>query len=116
MGAVGVTKSKLSDQRYVIFGVGSAGTGIALQIRDAMVKADNIPEKEANQRFWLVDRCEQRYADFSFNSNIFALDTALSSNLLGMIKFERTSNHSFVQIMSGATWRTRRDVLICCKS
>ena len=103
MGAVGVTKSKLSDQRYAIFGVGSAGTGIALQIRDAMVKADNILEKEANQRFWLIDRCEQRYIDFSLIRMFLHKDTALSSSLLGQTKFERTSNPSFVQITSGAT-------------
>ncbi|KAF8706310.1 hypothetical protein AX14_013808 [Amanita brunnescens Koide BX004] len=56
IGAVCVTKSRLSDQRYIIFGAGSAGTGIALQIRDAMVKMDNILEQEANQQFWLIDR------------------------------------------------------------
>ncbi|KAF8816213.1 Aminoacid dehydrogenase-like protein [Phlegmacium glaucopus] len=50
------TESKLSDQRYVIFGAGSAGMGIAVQLRDAMVTADGISREEANQRFWMVDR------------------------------------------------------------
>ncbi|KAF6749314.1 hypothetical protein DFP72DRAFT_1142945 [Ephemerocybe angulata] len=48
--------SRLSDQRYVIFGAGSAGMGIAVQVRDAMVTADGISRKEANRRFWLIDR------------------------------------------------------------
>lgn len=56
MTAVGVTKSKLSDQRIVIFGAGTAGLGIAHQVRDAMTATDGISTKEANERFWLVDR------------------------------------------------------------
>ncbi|KAF5308986.1 hypothetical protein D9611_014847 [Ephemerocybe angulata] len=48
--------SRLSDQRYVIFGAGSAGMGIAVQVRDAMITADGISRKEANRRFWLIDR------------------------------------------------------------
>ncbi|RXW14347.1 hypothetical protein EST38_g11503, partial [Candolleomyces aberdarensis] len=47
---------RLSDQRYVIFGAGSAGMGIAVQVRDAMVAADGISREEANRRFWLIDR------------------------------------------------------------
>lgn len=56
MSAVGVTKSKLEDQRIVIFGAGTAGLGIARQLRDAMVTAGSISAEEANSRFWLVDR------------------------------------------------------------
>jgi len=48
--------ARLSDQRYIIFGAGSAGMGIAVQIRDAMVAADGISRAEANRRFWLIDR------------------------------------------------------------
>ena len=47
---------KLSDQRYVIFGAGSAGMGIAVQIRDAMVTADGISREQANSKFWAVDK------------------------------------------------------------
>ena len=56
MAAIGVTKTKLPDQRIVIYGAGSAGLGIARRIRDAMVLMDNVPVEEANKRFWLVDR------------------------------------------------------------
>ena len=56
MSAIGVTKSKLIDQRIVIFGAGSAGLGIAHQLRDAMIATDGISEAEANSKFWLVDR------------------------------------------------------------
>jgi len=49
-------ESKLSDQRYVIFGAGSAGMGIAVQIRDAMVATDGISREQANSKFWAVDK------------------------------------------------------------
>ncbi len=55
LAACDVTDSKLSDQRIVVFGAGSAGTGISDQIIDAMVK-DGLSIKEAHQRFWLIDR------------------------------------------------------------
>lgn len=56
MAAVGVTKSKLSDQRIVIFGAGTAGLGITCQLRDAMVTIDGIPRDNANKKFYLVDK------------------------------------------------------------
>ncbi|KAG1879565.1 hypothetical protein C8R48DRAFT_589629 [Suillus tomentosus] len=56
MAAIGVTKSKLADQRYVIFGAGSAGLGIATQVRDAIILTDGVSREEANKKFYLVDR------------------------------------------------------------
>ncbi|KAJ3715861.1 hypothetical protein C8R42DRAFT_680589 [Lentinula raphanica] len=56
MAAVGVTKSKLCDQRIIIYGAGSAGLGITKQLRDAMVSIDNISIAEANSKFWLIDK------------------------------------------------------------
>ena len=50
-------ESKLSDRRYVIFGAGSAGMGIAVQLRDAMVTADGIS-------------CEQASLPCSYNINM----------------------------------------------
>lgn len=45
----------MTDHRIVVFGAGSAGTGIADQFRDALV-ADGLSEEEADRRFWAVDR------------------------------------------------------------
>lgn len=55
LAACDVTQIKLEDHRIVVFGAGSAGTGISDQIVDAMVRAGLTPE-EAYQRFWLIDR------------------------------------------------------------
>lgn len=56
MAAAGVTKSRLADQRFIIYGAGSAGLGIARQLRDGMVTIDNISVEEANKRFYLLDK------------------------------------------------------------
>ncbi|KAH0591559.1 hypothetical protein H2248_001615 [Termitomyces sp. 'cryptogamus'] len=56
MAAVGVTKSKLSDQRYIIFGAGSAGMGIAHQLRDAIVQINDFNESQANKLFYVIDK------------------------------------------------------------
>ncbi|KAK8853220.1 hypothetical protein IAR55_003922 [Kwoniella newhampshirensis] len=59
--AVAVTKSKLIDQRVIIYGSGSAGLGIARQLRDAMVlesesEDKTLSQEEAASRFWLIDK------------------------------------------------------------
>ncbi len=49
------SKGRLADQHVVIFGAGTAGVGIAEQLRDALV-SDGLDEEEAKRRFWLIDR------------------------------------------------------------
>lgn len=56
MSAIGVTKTKLKDQRIIVYGAGSAGLGITRQLRDGMVTIDEVPEKEANSKFYLIDK------------------------------------------------------------
>ena len=50
-----VTGIAMSDQQVVVFGAGTAGLGIADQIRDAMV-ADGATVKQANARIWPIDK------------------------------------------------------------
>jgi malate dehydrogenase (oxaloacetate-decarboxylating) len=50
-----VAGSRPSEQRVVIFGAGTAGVGIADQIRAVMI-ADGLSEKDATRRFWCVDK------------------------------------------------------------
>src|SRR5271156_5856993 len=55
ISAVRACGTPLRNQRVVIFGAGTAGIGIADQIRDAMVR-EGASEDEVARRFWLVDR------------------------------------------------------------
>jgi malate dehydrogenase (oxaloacetate-decarboxylating) len=50
-----VCGTPLRNQRVVIFGAGTAGIGIADQIRDKMVR-DGLSKDDAAKRFWCVDR------------------------------------------------------------
>jgi malate dehydrogenase (oxaloacetate-decarboxylating) len=52
--AVRVTGTRWRDQRVVIFGGGTAGIGIADQIRDQMVR-DGLTKAEAIARIWIAD-------------------------------------------------------------
>ena len=55
LAAVRATGRQLAEHRFVIFGAGSAGTGIADQLSAALVVA-GLTEEEARARFWAVDR------------------------------------------------------------
>jgi malate dehydrogenase (oxaloacetate-decarboxylating) len=55
ISAVRVCGTPLRNQRVVIFGAGTAGVGVADQIRDAMVR-EGLSRQEAAKRFWCVDR------------------------------------------------------------
>ena len=55
ISAVRVCGTPLRNQRVVIFGAGTAGIGIADQIRDAMVR-EGLSKQEAARQFWCVDR------------------------------------------------------------
>lgn len=55
LSAVVRSGKKLCEQKVVIFGAGTAGVGIADQIKDAMVH-EGLSEEEALKNFWLFDR------------------------------------------------------------
>lgn len=49
-------ETKLSDQRIVIYGAGSAGMGVADAVREGVEVAEDIRPAEASKIFWAVDR------------------------------------------------------------
>lgn len=49
-----VTKRGFADQRLVVYGAGTAGTGMADQISAAMER-DGLSREEARKRVWLID-------------------------------------------------------------
>jgi malate dehydrogenase (oxaloacetate-decarboxylating) len=52
MAALHVSDVKLQDVRIVIFGSGSAGTGIAQQIADTIVTETHKSKDEAAKQIW----------------------------------------------------------------
>ncbi len=55
LSAARVAGTRMRDQRVVVFGAGTAGVGIADQLRDAMVR-DGLDRDTATRRIWCVDR------------------------------------------------------------
>jgi malate dehydrogenase (oxaloacetate-decarboxylating) len=55
ISAVRVCGTPLRNQRVVIFGAGTAGVGVADQLRDAMVR-EGLSKEDAARHFWCVDR------------------------------------------------------------
>ena len=55
ISAVRVCGKPLRNQRVVIFGAGTAGIGVADQIRHAMLR-EGLSKEDAARRFWCVDR------------------------------------------------------------
>ena len=55
LAAVRVTGVPMAEQKLVVFGAGTAGVGIADQIRAAMIRGGASPE-QATSKVWLVDK------------------------------------------------------------
>lgn len=55
LSAVKASGVPLSEHRVVVFGAGTAGIGIADQVRDAMFRV-GLSDEESHNRFWCIDR------------------------------------------------------------
>jgi len=55
MSALKVTGIAMREQKIIVFGAGTAGVGIADQLRDAMIR-DGAAAKQATAQVWLVDK------------------------------------------------------------
>ncbi|MDI3314245.1 MAG: NAD-dependent malic enzyme [Mycobacterium sp.] len=93
--ATRVTRIPLRDQKVVIFGAGTAGIGVADQIRDAMV-ADGATLQQAYAQIWPVDKQGLLFDDmdglrdfqrpYAKNRELLGLDTVPGVGLLDAIK------------------------------
>ncbi|MEU3518050.1 NAD-dependent malic enzyme [Streptomyces sp. NPDC006654] len=55
LSAIKVSDVPMREQKVVVFGAGTAGVGIADQLRDAMVR-DGASRRQATSQVWLVDK------------------------------------------------------------
>lgn len=87
--AMRVKGEKLSEQRVLFLGAGSAATGIAHLIADAMAE-EGLPREEALKRIALVDSkgmvSSRRSDTLAANKLPFAHDLPLAGNLLEAVK------------------------------
>ncbi|KAI1175609.1 malic enzyme [Nemania sp. FL0916] len=92
MAGLHVSKQSLKDVKLVVFGAGSAGLGIADQIRDAIAAEKGVSKEEAAKQIWLVDKPGVLTTDNELSSGqkIFAKDSSEWSgkerSLLSVIK------------------------------
>lgn len=52
MAGLHVSKQKLQDMKMIIFGAGTAGVGIADQVRDAIATEKGISKEDAAKQIW----------------------------------------------------------------
>lgn len=93
LAAIDITGSRLSEQRVVILGAGSAATGIAEQIVAALVK-EGVSADKAKRAIWLVDThglvhsgrrdLETEKADFAQPQELVATWPGVSSEPIGL--------------------------------
>lgn len=55
LGALNISKQKMTDQIYLCFGAGTAGAGITKRICDEFVQ-EGLSEEEARKHFYMVDK------------------------------------------------------------
>lgn len=55
LGAINISKEKITDQIFLTFGAGTAGVGIANMLFDELVR-EGLSEAEAKKHFYLVDK------------------------------------------------------------
>ena len=53
-GAVRIKEEKLEEQRFLVFGAGAGGIGVARQIKNSLAK-EGVAEKEALEKIFIVD-------------------------------------------------------------
>lgn len=106
-----VTKSKLKDEKVVIYGAGTAGIGIADRIRDAMME-EGLSEEEALGRIFLLDRpgllLESQRDGKDFKLSKFQLPYAKKDE-----SFRASMEDGKVQLLA-AVRAIKPDVLIGC--
>ncbi|ODM97353.1 NAD-dependent malic enzyme, mitochondrial, partial [Orchesella cincta] len=90
LASLRITKSKLSDHRFLFLGAGEAALGIAMLITQAMVKSDGVTAEEAASRVFLSDSkgllVKTRSKDVSAQKQIFLKDLPHLTDFAQMIE------------------------------
>ncbi|HXN00395.1 MAG TPA: NAD-dependent malic enzyme [Candidatus Dormibacteraeota bacterium] len=98
LGAMRLLGQRLRDQRVVMFGAGTAGIGIADQLRDAMVR-DGLPVAEAMRRFWCVGRHGLCTTDMASSLRDFQLPYARPAGEIGGWSREESGGFGLAEVV-----------------
>jgi malate dehydrogenase (oxaloacetate-decarboxylating) len=96
--ALKVTRIPLRDQKVVVFGAGTAGIGIADQIRDAMV-ADGATVEQADSQIWPVDKQGLLFDDME-DLRDFQVPYAKNRKMLGIDAADRVGLVDAIKLAS----------------
>ncbi|HUE35472.1 MAG TPA: NAD-dependent malic enzyme [Mycobacterium sp.] len=97
-GGCHVTGLPMRDQKTVVFGAGTAGIGVADQIRDAMV-ADGATAEQAASQIWPIDKQGLLFDDMD-DLRDFQLPYAKNRNRLGVAAGERVGLIDAIKLAS----------------
>jgi malate dehydrogenase (oxaloacetate-decarboxylating) len=97
-GGAKVSGLPLRDQRIVVFGAGTAGIGVADQIRDAMV-ADGATIEQATSQIWAIDRQGLLFDDID-DLRDFQVPYAKNRDDLGVAAGERVGLIEAIKLAS----------------
>lgn len=97
-GGCHVTGLPLRDQTVVVFGAGTAGIGVADQIRDAMV-ADGATVEQARSQIWPIDRQGLLFDDMD-DLRAFQVPYAKNRRQLGVADGDRVGLIDAIQLAS----------------
>lgn len=97
-GGCHVTGLPLRDQTVVVFGAGTAGIGVADQIRDAMV-ADGATVEQARSQIWPIDRQGLLFDDMD-ELRAFQVPYAKNRRQLGVADGDRVGLIDAIQLAS----------------
>ncbi len=97
-GGSKVTGIPLRDQRIVVFGAGTAGIGVADQIREAMV-AEGATAEQAASQIWPIDRQGLLFDDMD-DLRDFQVPYAKNRHRLGVAAEERVGLVDAIKIAS----------------
>ncbi|KAI1871100.1 hypothetical protein JX265_006140 [Neoarthrinium moseri] len=89
MAGLHVGKKKLEEVKLVVFGAGTAGVGIADQVRDAIATYKGCSREHAAKQIWLIDKpglLTTKTNDLSQAQKIYAKDDSDGKGLLDVVK------------------------------
>src|SRR5271166_1310330 len=97
-GGSHVTGVPMRDQKTIVFGAGTAGIGVADQIRDAMV-ADGATVEQATSQIWPIDRPGLLFDDME-DLRDFQMPYAKNRRQLGVAAGERVGLVDAIKLAS----------------